>query len=714
MRSGIGCLQKDPLAWKAFQLANYAMLIQMKHSSKELAGERKKRNEVKLTAQDYFALDYKWRPFQLAFQLLTIESVVNEKSDFRDLVDLIWFPTGGGKTEAYLALAAFEIFHRRLEHGNRGGGTAVITRYTLRLLTAQQFQRSGRLITACEYLRRANPKELGNEPITIGFWAGGETSPNEYNKAKEILIGIKEAVSPADENIFQIEACPWCGTELLPQHSSDDDDDFGFESTNLSFKIFCPSDNCPFHDSLPVKVVDDDLYEHPPTFLIATVDKFARMAWVDKAGAFFGKANYLAPSLVIQDELHLLSGPLGTTVGLYESAFDGLMSFHGAKPKIVASTATIRSSGEQIQNLFARKVLLFPSPGLTADDSFFARNDKSKKGRLYIGVMSSNHRSTTSVVRTASALLQSFNEIDDLSDEEKDAYWTLVIYHLSLRALGKTVSFSRDDIPARIKIIAKTEDIARKIDDEDILELTSNLSSSQIPASLKRMEKKFNDKDSVSILACTNMLSVGIDVPRLGLMMIDGQPKTTSEYIQASSRVGRGRVPGIVVTHYSASKPRDRSHYESFLAYHSSIYRFVEPASVTPFSLPSRNRALHAALVILIRHGAGYSANIDAKRFNPADPQVIKAINILLDQAKIKDPQEAANTEAHLHRLIKEWQSRIEKSARYPLAYKSESKQVHSLLKSFGSQGEGWPTLHTMRSIDPDCKITVLGEIKYV
>jgi len=712
MKAGISCLEKDNLAWNAFQLANHAMLIQMRHGQEDLAGKRKKRNQAPSVTPDYFALPNKWRPFQLAFQLLTIESVVNEKSDFRDLVDLIWFPTGGGKTEAYLALAAFEIFHRRLKQGSRGAGTAVITRYTLRLLTAQQFQRSARLITACEYLRRNSPQLLGNEPVTIGFWAGQTTSPNTYSEAIESLEVIRKAYSPAEQNVFQLDVCPWCGTELLPQTSSKDDRNFGFDATNKSFRVFCTAVGCPFHDSLPVSVVDEDLYHHPPSFLIATADKFAQMAWVEGAGAFFGKDQYLAPSLVIQDELHLLSGPLGTTVGLYESAFQGLMGFHGANPKVIASTATIRSAGDQIQNLFARKVMLFPSPGLAADDSFFARTDNSRKGRLYVGVMSSNHRATTSVVRTAAGLLQSIVENPDLTEEEKDAWWTLVIYHLSLRELGKTVSFSRDDIPARIKIIAQTEDIARKIEDEEVLELTSNISSWQIPAILKRMESRFDSTEAVSILACTNMLSVGIDVSRLGLMMINGQPKTTSEYIQASSRVGRGQVPGIVVTHYSASKPRDRSHYESFLPYHSSIYRFVEPASVTPFSLPSRNRALHAALTILVRHGAGYAGNADAGRFDPSDPRVIRAVNILVDQAKVKDPAEALNTEMHLQRLVREWKHRADRSREsgYPFGYRSTTKQVPSLLKEVGVLGEGWPTLHSMRNVDPNCNITVLGE----
>jgi hypothetical protein len=569
------------------------------------------------------------------------------------------------------------------------------------------------LITACEYLRRQNPDQLGSEPISIGFWAGVDTSPNTYDEAGKKLQEIRESLYPARHNAFQIDLCPWCGTGLLPEKDSNDGGDFGFLATNTSFRIFCPSDKCPFHNQLPVAVVDDALYDRPPSFLIATVDKFARMAWVEKAGVFFGQDRRLPPSLVIQDELHLLSGPLGTTVGLYETAFQALMGLHGAKAKIIASTATIRSSGEQIQNLFARKVILFPSPGLTADDSFFAKTDTSKEGRLYAGVMSSSHRATTSVVRTAAALLQSMVELDNLTEDEKDAYWTLVIYHLSLRELGKTVSFSRDDIPARIKVIASAVDAAREIPDEMVLELTSNRSSAEIPASLQQMERHYKEAGSVSVLACTNMLSVGIDVPRLGLMMVNGQPKTTSEYIQASSRVGRGQAPGLVVTHYSSSKPRDRSHYESFLSYHSSIYRFVEPASVTPFSLPSRNRALHAALVILIRHGAGLSANEDAKKFDESDPRIIRAIEQLLQQARIKDPQEAFQTEQHLKRLVKEWQTKAEnaRDTGLPLVYESGTPQVRTLLRRFEEDKDAWPTLNTMRNVDPACAITVLGEL---
>ena len=389
------------------------------------------------------------------------------------------------------------------------------------------------------------------------------------------------------------------------------------------------------------------------------------------------------------------------------------MSFHGAKPKVLASTATIRSAGEQVRGLFGRDVALFPPAGLTADDSFFAKTDTSTKGRLYVGIMSSNHRSATSSVRTAAALQQAVIE-EELTDAEKDGYWTLVSYHLSLRELGKTVSFARDDIPARIKIIASTEAKARDIQDEQVLELTSNLNAGEIPASLARMDYRYDADGAVSILACTNMFSVGVDVPRLGLMMISGQPKTTSEYIQASSRVGRGETPGLVVTHYAASRPRDRSHYEAFLPYHNSIYRFVEPTSVTPFSLPARNRALHAALVILIRHGVGLSGNDAAKRFDKYNPDVVRAVNILVAQAAIKDPEEAGGTMTHLQRLVDEWHNLAQRAAteHYPLVYKGERPTI-MLLKDFGEPGDGWPTLNSMRNVDAECGISVIGQSLY-
>lgn len=717
MRTGIRCLQKDPAVLQAFRWANLAMLMQMYHGRDELAGQRHRRGDSSDGRRDYLTLTNRWRPFQLAFQLLTLESVANDASPDREIADLIWFPTGGGKTEAYLAVAAFDMLHRRLTAPDHRTGTTVITRYTLRLLASQQFQRAARLICACELLRQQHPGELGGEPVTIGFWAGGDVTPNTLKQAAEALDTIYDAERPAAENRFLLDSCPWCGTEMLPENRSKNREEFGFSYAGETFRIFCTDPRCEFHQSLPVSVIDEDMYSNPPTFLIGTVDKFAMLAWEARASAFFGGVNrtVVPPSLIIQDELHLLSGPLGTLVGIYETALDGLLRLRGMRPKVIASTATIRSAGEQIMSLYAKKVMLFPPAGLRADNSFFARTDYTKPGRLYVGVMAVGHRATTSVVRTAAALQQALMEVEDLTEEERDAYWTLVIYHLSLRELGKTVSFARDDIPARIRIIGEAEDRLREIHDNQVVELTSNKGAGSIPAVLARMGSNYKTADAISLLLSTNMFSVGVDVKRLGLMMVNGQPKTTSEYIQASSRVGRDKVPGLVITHYASSKSRDRSHYEMFLSYHQSLYRFVEPTSVTPFSLPARNRALHAALIIMIRHGAGLTGNAQAGEFDPQTGKIPQAVHELLRQASLKDGVEAAGSQLQLEELVRHWQRLAADGRRQgsPLSYnRGDNRQVSGLIRNFAREGDEWPTLTSMRNVDTECLLEVVQEYK--
>jgi hypothetical protein len=710
IQRGIKVLVSDEKFLKAFRLANLAMLMQMRHSKEDLGGTRRRRDEIVPPAIDYWDLRYTWRPFQLAFILLTLPSVAQSDDPDRDVVDLIWFPTGGGKTEAYLGVAAFEIFLRRLRSGDSGAGTAVITRYTLRLLTAQQFQRAAALVAAAELIRRDHEDVMGRTPMSIGLWVGDEAAPNRYSKAVELFDEVLN--DPEPTNPFQLETCPWCGTEIVPR-VQDSADCYGIRATNTSFLFFCPSTECKFHDGLPVAVVDDELYARPPTILIATVDKFARLAWDEGGSAFFGMGGrYEVPSLIIQDELHLLSGPLGTTVGIYEGAVEALIALNGGNPKILASTATIRRAEDQVTGLFGRSVQLFPPPGLDARDSYFSRVDSSKPGRLYVGVMSQSHTAATTMINVAASLLQAPVELG-LQGDELDAFWTVVAYHNSLRELGRTITQARDDIPKRLETISSDQSRRRQLDDHTVVELTSNVGGTRLPSLLARLSLHHDDADAVSFLATTNMLSVGVDVPRLGLMLVNGQPKTTSEYIQATSRVGRSRVPGLVVTMYSATRPRDRSHYETFVPYHGALYRQVEPTSVTPYSLPSRERALHAALVILVRHGAGLASNDEAGSFDPADPATRRAIEMLKDRVIAVDGDEANATSRHLDRLVEEWatlaQATLGSGRR--LYYKATSRQHQGLLQDFGAgRDAGWETLHSMRNVDRQCSIRVIGE----
>ncbi|MEU4996658.1 helicase-related protein [Streptomyces sp. NPDC021622] len=697
-------------AREAFRLANRAMALQMLHSRPELAGSRRRRNSevVELTEPSD---DYAWHPFQLAYFLLVVEGLMKPEHEDRKTVDLIWFPTGGGKTEAYLLTACFEILWRRLRFKAAGGGTAVLSRYTLSLLTTQQFQRTATAICALEYIRRGDdgpqPHDLGKEPISIGLWVGQETTPNKISAAQDELDSLKQMNEPDDR--FLLERCPWCGTEIVPERHGQDRD-FGIRADGVTTSFFCPRDTCDFHKLLPVAVVDEQIYKEPPTFVLGTVDKFARLAWEPEAGNLFGLDGKRAPSLVIQDELHLLAGPLGTTVGLYESAILELCAWRGTTPKVIASTATIRRSQEQIRSLYGRPAQLFPPAGIEAGHSYFASPDRDKPGRLYVGVMAQGHTASTSTVHVGAATLQAPKEICD-DDTLRDAYWTAVAYHNSLRELGRTVTIARDDIPARLEHLTNDDTLRRELNDDSVVELTSNIPRAAQPRLLERLGKSFKERGSVSFLATTNMLSVGVDVPRLGLMLMNGQPKTTSEYIQATSRVGRRHVPGLIVTLFRSTKPRDRSHYESFGVYHRSLYRHVEPTSVTPWSMPSRNRALHAVLTILVRHGIGLSAERKAGDIVDHMTEVARVRDLVMDHVRQADPHEADDAAERLDSLIAEWEQEANtaRGEGRPLFYRSQGRPHTSLLTDFGKQGGVWETAQSMRNVDRECLVAVRG-----
>jgi hypothetical protein len=723
IRAGIDLLGNDKTVRLAFSMANSVMLRQMIHSGKEYSGSERERDQGQYSKPKYEAPDYKkyWRPFQLAYQLLVLESLVNTSSDDRDVVDLLWFPTGGGKTEAYLGLAAFELIYRRLIHGDAGAGTSVIKRYTLRLLTTQQFQRASTLICALELMRKDNTKLLGNEPYTLGLWVGETSSPNKYTSdsdyskgAYELYKDILEDDRP--ENPFQLQRCPWCGTKIIPPGRTDDVGDYGVKATQVSFNFYCPSSDCELHEVIPVMVVDEDLYNHPPSFLIGTVDKFARLAWDHRASGMFGdiQGKYRPPSLIIQDELHLISGPLGTIAGIYEAAIDTLIESKGIPAKVIAATATIRRSSDQVKRLYGSDVRIFPPPGFSAHDSYFARVDNKAPGRLYVGVMGQGHSSMTTQVQTSAVLSQSVLENNKLSDLSIDTWWTQVIYHNSRRELGKTMTLARDDIPARVKVISSDEKKMRKLD--NVEELSANVRGTKIPEILSRLEVSYEKKEKViDILPCTNMISVGVDVSRLGLMLIVGQPKTTAEYIQASSRIGRDaeRPPGLVFTLYRSAMPRDRSHYENFEAYHGALYRAVEPTSVTPYAPPSRDRALHAALVIVIRHACELGANEDAMLFDPENIKIKKFVKLMVKRMVRAEPAEKDNIEKHVNCLIEEWVNLVKRASSegQPLRYHGKGgRQYSTLLRSFGEEGEGWPTLNSMRNVDIESLIRIKGE----
>lgn len=694
----------DGKAFRAFQLANEAMLLQRRQT---LLKNGKQFDPDKVC----------WYPFQLAFVLHELTSFIEpkghpgQKVPDRQIVDLLWFPTGGGKTEAYLGITAFVIFLRRLRDANADGVT-VIMRYTLRLLTLQQFERASILIFACELLRKKY--NIGGNEISIGLWVGGNLTPNHLKEARTSINKQKEGGVDEKSNPVQIKVCPWCGAKLHAQH-------YDVDLAQNRMTIKCPNQHCHFHtapNGLPVHIIDDAIYQHLPTFIVATVDKFAQIPLNDKPSALFGIANSKKPpELIIQDELHLISGPLGTMTGIYEAAISKLCERDGVCAKVIASTATIRNAANQIMALYGRTHTQFPPQGLSAKDSFFAvqSTPEERPARRYFGVMGIGTTATTTLIRVNAAMLFATRYLATLEypDTVVDNFWTITGYFNSLRELGGASTQILDDVQSRLDYLAKTK-FASEYPGVDTSngytyteELTSRMSNSEITeiiqVKLKRSYSQGNHADVFAYLLASNMISVGVDVGRLGAMVVAGQPKTNAEYIQATSRVGRDN-PGLVIAVYNASRSRDRSHYEQFLQYHSALYRYVEATSLTPFSDRARDRGLHALYVSLCRYLIeNLRGNSQAINYRSDNPEIQKVEEIIIDYVRRVDPSELSAVMDELKDIQDAWDI----AATGSLVYKSR-KNEKKLLKS-DTENDRFRTMNSMRNVDGQSGIYLLG-----
>jgi len=703
IEAGVELVCTDPQVRLAFQLANRVMSVQRTRT--DLARRVPEETEPGIDVPPAHA----WRAFQLAFILLCIHSIADPGGGDRKVVDLLWFPTGGGKTEAYLGLTAFTIFLRRIRNKDKGlaAGVTVLMRYTLRLLTIQQFQRAATMIMACEVIRKEDPDRFGEEPISLGLWVGAGATPNTVKEAREALRKLKENEQVFEGNPYQLLACPWCGQKLTPH-------DYRAEGHLV---IRCPGPGCAFEKGMPLWIVDEDVYSFRPSLLIATVDKFARLPWLERSSSLFGlgKPRRLPPELIIQDELHLISGPLGTIVGLYETAIDALAQNGPVGPKIIASTATIRGAAEQVRGLFDRKVVQFPPPAIDARDTFFAREIGTSvtPGRVFVGVHAAGKSGKTALLRVYAVLLQRIYEHRS-EPVFRDPYWTLVGYFNSLRELGGARRLVDDDVRARIRGLASgLGQASRGRELEAVRELTSRAASSEIPEILEQMAYTMEHGGALDVLLATNMISVGVDIDRLGLMVVNGQPKATAEYIQATSRIGR-RYPGLVVTLYNASRPRDRSHYETFRTYHSALYRHVETSSVTPFSPRARDRALHAVAIAMIRHLLPEMSPEDAAGRLRADGKGTRAVvEAIMERVRSVDPSEQEEVRAQLEAVLERWQllARAE-TLRY--GRDPRNPDAPHLMEPVESGAEGFAgflTLNSMRDVEPETELRVLPEV---
>lgn len=754
IRAGIQLLTEDDIAFDAFCFMNRAMILQrniMNFSKKHGSG-------IECSFTDFVdprkpENNFGWRPFQIAFILLNLKAIVDPEHCDREIVDLLYFPTGGGKTEAYLGLMAFVIANRRLRSNeadeyNHDGGVTAILRYTLRLLTTQQRDRITKMILAAEMIRVKEYPKYGKEPISIGFWVGGGVTPNTFEELKEDPEDpAKTRTARSKKNLIykQLLTCPFCGKPLSEEN-------FYIDIPTKSVSIYCSDEMCMYYRykpknkmKIPVYLVDEEIYAKCPTIILSTVDKFARLPWDVNTNALFGRVDrlcsrdgyvaigaehsrhkktaelptsrltdikpFLPPELIIQDELHLITGPLGTVYGAYETIIEDLCSYSirdkKIKPKYVVSTATIKNASEQIRCLYGRNdTSQFPPNGFEIGDSFFIREVPVDQDpfRKYVGVCAPGQSVKTALLRTYSIILQGTYSLSQEEDckEFIDPYYSLVGYYNSIRELGGAVRLLQDDIPDRIQRIKKKYGMSKQRFLNRKVEITSRMSSYDIPKKLNQLEIPYTSKECLDTAIATNMIAVGMDVDRLGLMVVTGQPKQNSEYIQATSRIGRS-YPGLVVTLYNPYRPRDLSHYENFTGYHSQLYRFVEGTTATPFSARARDRVLHALVISAVRLRYPEFANNDGAAMvtQLSDEQLSEVKALIIDRLNIIKPTAKADAEHEIDDFVSNWKllATQPKGLKY---YVFKTDKYNRLMNSYGEVCTDFEkaTLRSMREVE--------------
>ena len=773
---GIQIISSDPIAGKAFQFMNKVMAIQ-----RTCATNNEKNIENNTTnLPDIENASGSWRLFQIGFILMNIKSFLSENNEAknlqgkkinedeirksREIADLLWFPTGGGKTEAYLGIIAFAMATRRLSAKKNQGfpdiqayGVSVLMRYTLRLLTIQQFQRATSLMCACEYVRRQSPEEWGTMQFSVGLWVGLSATPNALRMGSDNFASAESAILnrrktgkiPDEHNPMQLLDCPWCGTDL-DAYCYEVKEDLDFKLPER-LRVYCKNKKCFFHKNnrvtpgaevcIPVLTVDEDIYKWCPTLLISTVDKFAQITWNEKISSLFGRVSKFCnkhgfldslktndhkktqgtsehsyfsiekltpPDLVVQDELHLISGPMGTLTSLYETAIDYFCKNkkRNMRPKIIASTATAKSANSQIKTLFNRdETKVFPPQGFEFGKTFFSTVNMEKDGKIFLGISPTARSQLTILAMSAASFMRKIRNLKEsgVDDSVLDPYYTLVSYFNSKRELGGAYGTFRDTVPDYFNQIFNNVEqrqsyststlstssaegepegetasqlpvkkyLPEKLMDFD--ELTSRKNSGEIPDILKKLSSPL--PNAFDYLLCTNMLSVGVDVPRLGLMIVNGQPKNHSEYIQATGRIGR-TYPGLILTIYNSLKPRDLSHFENFRLYHSAFFKYVEPISITPFASRSRDKGLFAICVGMLRNMVPHIAK-DADRFELGFEDIKNAIDEIKTEFSKRvdetDREQLEDTLKEIDDYFESWAFHANNSGPKTLKYKSTS-----------------------------------------
>ena len=579
-----------------------------------------------------------WRLFQIVFLVsqipgLTALATGNEE-DLRDReqVDIVYFPTGGGKTEAYLAVIVFHLFLDRLR--GKTAGVSVWTRFPLRLLTLQQTQRAADVVGTAELIRRQhNDRRLSGPNVdgfAIGYLAGEEATPNKLDPP--VAGGPPDANwsiandQQARQKWKKVVRCPACGTASVTV-------DFDLQTARVIHR--CGTPNCRFpQGELPVYVVDNDIFRYLPSVVVGTIDKLASLGNQRKMAMLLGRvtgkcrihgyccqqccqqgcrddslitagapAGVSGPTLFVQDELHLLKEGLGTFDSHYETFTQELLRDFGQNVslKIIASSATIEAFERQAEHLYGRNARVFPGSGPRLRTSFYAITREYPQ-RLYLGVLPHNktlHNAMLELLESYQREVWSLRQLPagsanpyggrcDVGNADwqslVDLYRTSMCYFSATRELSSL----RTDLDSHSSPILERDGIeAFRIE-----ELSGSTPTETVTRTLEKLERgDLPDRPAPTMVLATSMVSHGVDIDRLNAMFFFGMPRQNAEYIQASSRVGRSHC-GIVFTCMKPARERDQSHFAYFVKYHEFLGRLVEPVAINRWSKFSLQRTL--------------------------------------------------------------------------------------------------------------------------
>jgi len=607
-RAGMQCLRDDKRAYRAFTLCNQAF------------------------ANMGFS---QWRLFQIVFIVMCLPDILKQADgieddvevDFEsdalteqlDVADIIYFPTGGGKTEAYLGLVTFTAFHDRLR--GKDYGMTAFTKFPLRFLSLQQLQRVANVFAEAELLRRKH--ELGGEEFSLGYLVGKQNTPNALKEDGQNKLRRAVQDEEFKEEILYVDTCPFCGEEQVEITGDRERGRIIHQCTNGACS----------EDELPVYVTDREVYRYAPTFVVSTIDKISIIGMQRRMRTLFGQAKIRCekhgyagesecvadqyallsdgacseddwenvdpvepPSLLIQDELHLLREEFGAFDSHYETfiqAYNDRITEGDWTMKVVAATATIEGADQQVRALYQKNANIFPSKSPRLKQSFYAYADPIRTQRRMIGAIPRSISRTYAIekiheeyARTIQefratpdelySLIQEVTDDYDVEDAsipadktERDAVLQDILDDYEVQI---SYHYSKDNTDLLMRVLRTMINQHLNDDGEPYSALSGELLTGEtglghVRDILRRL-LNYDDKDvnPVHMLIATSMISHGVDIDRLNFIGFFGLPRQTAEYIQSYSRVGR-KWPGTVFLLHNPRRVRDRTYYTRFQYY---------------------------------------------------------------------------------------------------------------------------------------------------